>query len=81
MKKWAYSDPCQRSTIEGFVKIIVAFNYFRNTLNLKNLLEGSEYLSSFKYVMVLNIPELSICQGFEFPEKKGSSIFVNMTGF
>ena len=51
-----------------FEEIIMSFNYFRKTLNLLNLWEGSEYMSGFKYVRILNIPGLSICQGSEFSE-------------
>ena len=66
IERWAYSEPCQRSSLEGFGKIIIAFNYFCKTLDLKSL-KGSEYVSGFKYVRILNIPGMSICQGSKFP--------------
>ena len=37
IERWAYSEPFQRSNIERFGKIIVAFNYFRETPRLKSL--------------------------------------------
>ena len=57
---------CQRSKIEHFGKIIIAFNCFHKTLYVKSL-RGSEYVSGFKYARILNIPGLSSCQGSEFP--------------
>ena len=67
IEKWAYSEPYQRSKIKLFAKMIIAFNYFCRTLNLKSL-RGFYIYWGVKYVRVLNTPGLSICQGSEFPE-------------
>ena len=76
----AYSKPCQRSKIECFGKIIIAFNYFFETLHLK-------FLRRF-WICV----EFEICQGSEYSRTvnmqgfwisrvtRGLPIFVNMTG-
>ena len=46
-------------------KIIIALTIFAKH-SILNLWEGSEYVSSFKHVRVLNIPGMSICQGSGF---------------
>ena len=50
---------------KGFLEISIAFNYFRKTLHLKSL-RGFWYVSGFRYVGVLNIPGLLICQILNF---------------
>ena len=51
-----YSEPGQRSKMEPFGKVILLLNYVLPKKNsILNLLEGSEHVSGFKYVRVLNI--------------------------
>ena len=50
-------------------------------MQILNLWEDSEFVSGFKYVRFLNIPRLSICQGWISRVTQGLPIFVNMTGF
>ena len=54
-------------------KIITAFKYFAKH-SILNLWEGSAHMWGFKYVRVLNIPGLSICQASEY------SRIINMAG-
>ena len=55
---FAYSEPSQRSKMERFRKIIMLFNYFCKKLHLKSL-RGSEYVSGFHCVRVLNTGKFS----------------------
>ena len=83
IERQAYSEPCQRSKIEFFGKTIVVFKYFCKILHLKSL-TGSEYLSGFKYVSILNIPAARVVNmpGFWISSiTQGLPIFVNMQGF
>ena len=36
-ERWVYSEPCERSKIERFWKIIIAFNYFHKKTDFKSL--------------------------------------------
>ena len=77
IERWAYSEPCERSKIEHFGKIIIAFNYSFKTLHLDSLRELwiCEYVLGLKYVRVLNIAGKSICQGSEFLWFKGMQLW------
>ena len=74
-------EPCQRSKIEHFGKIIVAFNYFHKILHLKSLRGFWIYVGFWicqdsDYSRVFNMPGFRISRVMQ-----GLSIFVNMKRF
>ena len=54
------SESCQRSKIECFGNIIIAFNYFCKTPHSKSLRVFWIYVLGFKYFKVLNTPGMSL---------------------
>ena len=74
IERWAYSEPCRRSKIEPFRKIVIALNYFRKTLHFKSL-------RGF-YICVGNMSQHWIFQDCKCPRvTQCLPIFVNMTVF
>ena len=69
------TEPSQRTTIKRIGKIIIAFTIFVKH-SILNLWQGSEYVLGFKHFRVLDIPEVSICQGSEFPELYRVDLFL-----
>ena len=67
--------------MEGFGKLIIVFNYFCKKPHL-NLWEGSEYVSDFKYVRVLNIRKFSyIWQGSKYASGCNYGRVLSIPGF
>ena len=81
IERWVYSEPCQRSTTEGFWKIIIAFNYFHPTFHLQSLrgfwiTVGFEICQVSEYSRIVNMLEFWISR-----VTQGLPISVNITGF